>query len=274
MNYDSTYAGAVMRKEQGEVYTLRPDGKFAYAGAVQDFTTQVILTGYTAVSPKGNTAYQTTGGGWIFLSDGGWQRIATQRTNQYSQAQAQKLVQQIINNNIIILQCNLVCARYASLLTASERNQVRTLQRRLEARNNALQAGGLTTQIKTSHPSGYAELSDYLDRLMAGEEIGIASWAVVVIAATVIAATATAAYFSYKALADESAKDVKYSKDLTATLMAKLTPEEYNQLMSETKGIVTKSRLKQMVSSYGNVLWIAGIGVGGVLLYRWLQKHM
>ena len=52
MNYDSTYAGAVLRKEQGEVYTLRPDGKCAYAGAVQDFTTQVILTGYTMVSQK------------------------------------------------------------------------------------------------------------------------------------------------------------------------------------------------------------------------------
>ena len=193
---------------------------------------------------------------------------------QYSQSQAQALVNKIIKNNEQIICNNLLCARYANKLTENQRAQVRELQHRLQARNNALQAGGLTKDVQTSYPAGYAEMSAYLDKLMAGEGVGVATWVVVVIAATVIAATATAAYFAYKSLADESEKDVKFSKDLTRTLTSKLTEEEYQQLLDETKGIVTKARIKQAVGSYGKVLTIAAFVVGGGLLYRWIKNNI
>ena len=70
MNFDVTYAGKVYRMPNGVVYTLRPDGNMAAAYADADRETQVTLTGYTAVSARGNLHYQTTTGGYIFRTDG------------------------------------------------------------------------------------------------------------------------------------------------------------------------------------------------------------
>ena len=249
------------------------------------------LTGYYYIYSytKGANAvvevyYQTTFGGYCIEPDRelddkntDWKatgkRIALKSSTQY-QTEAQKLVNKIIRNNIQIVQNNLVCARYANKFTSSQQDLIRELQNRVQNRQEYLEKQGFCSDVQTSYPKGYADLGGYLDALMKGESIGIATWAVVVIACTVIAATATAAYFAYKAYADESEKDVKFSKELTAILTSKLTEEEYQQLLAETKGIVTKARIKQSISSYGNILWIAAIGVGGVLLYRWLQTKM
>ena len=271
MLFDATYKGAVMELYNGVIYTLRDDGNFAAAYAYQDMMSRVTLTGYHQTSLRGNDHYQTTDGGWIYLPDG-WVQVGTVSVNQYSQAQAQALVDRIIKNNDAVLFNNLICSRYANKLTADQRAEVRELQRRVQARNEALQAGGLTTNVRTGVQPGYAELAPYLDSLMSGESIGVATWVVVVIVATVVAATATAAYFAYKEIADESANDVKYSQELTRTLTEKLTEEEYQQLLDETKGIVTKARIKQAIGSYSKILIGAGLLVGGFLLYRVLKK--
>ena len=273
MTFNATYAGKVYSLINGEVYTLWSDGNFRYAGAYTGSTVKVALTGYYSVSPRGNTMYQTTGGGFIHLEDG-WQQVGTTAVHQYSQTQAQKLLNTIIANNKKIISNNLLCARFANKLSEKEREQVVALQNRLQVRNEALQAGGLTKNIQTSYPAGYAELSAYLDALMRSEAIGIATWVVVVIAATVIAATATAAYFAYKSLAEESEKDVKFSDDLTRTLTSKLTEEEYQQLLQETKGIVTKAKIKQALGSYWNVLQIAAFAIAGYAGYRFIKNYM
>jgi len=192
----------------------------------------------------------------------------------YGVSQAQKLVNTIIANNKKIISNNLLCARFANKLSETEREQVVSLQNRLQVRNEALQAGGLTNNVRTSYPAGYAELSAYLDALMRSEAIGIATWVVVVIAATVIAATATAAYFAYKSLADESEKDVKFSDSLTRTLTSKLTDEEYQQLLQETKGIVTKARVKQALGSYWNVLQIVAFAIAGYAGYKLFKNYV
>lgn len=279
MNFNATYQGKVYALAGGILYSFS-DGvlKGVQVSANIDDNTyvnrhQVALTGYYVISKSGNVGWQTTSGEYIIMNEG-WEYMGVVPIMKYSQKQAQALVNKIIKNNKIIIQNNLLCARYANKLTEDQKADVRQLQYRLQARDKALQAGQLTTDIQTSYPAGYAELSAYLDALMLGESIGIATWAVVVIACTVIAATATAAYFAYKSYADESEKDVKFSKELTSILTSKLTEEEYQQLLAETKGIVTKARIKQSISSYGNILWIAAIGVGGVLLYRWLQTKM
>lgn len=268
MRFDATYAGRVYSLTGGVIYQY--DGDF-YGAATGGMNYRVALTGYNVTSNRGSVGYQTTGGGFIILSDG-WQQIGTVPVAQYSQSQAQALVNKIIRNNQTIICNNLLCARYASRFTEEQQSQLRGLQTRLQARNNALQAEGLTTSVQTSYPAGYAELSAYLDALMAGEAIGVVSWVVVVIAATVIAATATAAYFAYKSLADESERDVKFSKELTATLVSKLTPEEYAQLKAETKGIVTKARIKQSVGSYWNVVKLAAILFAGYSAYKITTK--
>lgn len=274
MTFNKTYSGAVMRGS-ATVYSLRPDGVLAGTYVQLGNNTsyyQVGLTGYYITSAKGNQAYQTIDGNYIILSEG-WEKVGTMAIMQYSQSQAQALVNTIIKNNQIIICNNLLCARYANKLTSQQQQQVRDLQNRLQERNIALQSGGLTTNIQTSYPQGYNELAPYLDKLMNKESIGVATWVIVVIAATVVAALSTAAYFAYKSLAAQSEQDVKFSKQLTATLTSKLTDAEYQQLLGETKGIVTKARIKQLISTYSSWLAYAAIGVGIYFVYRAIKNR-
>lgn len=262
IDFNATYQGRVYASQGGIIYSLI-DGLFKGVG-VDLNTPRVTLTGYTAVSSRGSVGYQTKSGEYIILSEG-WEYIGNAPIMQYSQTQAQAQVNKIIANNKIIISNNLLCARYAQKLTEEQRAAVRTLQSRLMERNAALQNQGLTTNVQSSYPAGYAELSPYLERLMSGEAVGIATWVVVVIAATVLAATATAAYYWYKSLADESEQDVKYSKELTQILTSKLTEEEYAQLLDETKGIVTKSKIKAALGSYWGIA--KTLLIGGAAAY-------
>ena len=232
-----------------------------------------IATGYYYTSSNSSLVWlQTTVGIYISaeLYDDEWKRTWNIKPNYehvkgYSVSQAQALVQKIINNNKDITRCNMLCARYADRFSQTQLAQIKALQQRVMARNKALQDQGLTQNVKTGYPEEYAELSPYLAKIMEDQSIGIATWVVVVIAATVIAATATAAYFAYKSLADESERDVKFSKELTATLVNKLTPEEYQQLINETKGMLTKSKIKSLVKgSWGTLKYVI---MGGAALY-------
>lgn len=202
-----------------------------------------------------------------------WKRTTNIKPKTYSQTQAQYLVNKIMRNNMLILQNNLLCARYAERFTAAEQQQIRELQKRLQARNSALQAEGLLTIKESNYPAGYGDFEPYLAKLMNGEKIGVATWVIIVIAATVIAGLGTAAYFAYKSIADESERDVKFSKELTRTLTEKLTPEEYEQLKQETKGIVTRARINQALGSYGNVIKIAALAFAGYTLYKTIKNN-
>ena len=275
MKFNVSYAGKVYALAGGTIYDYR-DGLFkgtSVSASIEDdvYTNsyRVALTGYSETSSRGSVGYQTTSGRFIILSEG-WQYVGDVPIAQHSQTQAQALVDKIIKNNIVIVQNNLVCARFANKFSAEQRQQIRELQRRCEARKAALQSQGLCTDVQTSYPKGYADLGSYLDKLMNDESVGIATWAIVVIAAVVLAGLGTACYFAYKELADESANDVKYSKELTSILTSKLTEEEYQQLLDETKGIVTKARLKQ--SLFGNAKWLLGIAAVG--LGWWLVRKI
>lgn len=277
MNFEATYQGQVYSLAGGIIYEywnglLR--GTSASA-TVDDQTyangKRVALTGYTVTSQKGTKAYQTKSGGYIVLSEG-WKNVGTLAIAQYSQSAAQALVDKIVKNNITIVQNNLVCARFAYKFTEDQKATIRILQNRAQSRKSMLETQGLCSSIQTSYPRGYADLGGYLDALMSGESVGIATWAIVVIAAVVIAATATAAYYAYQAFAAESEQDVKYSKQLMAVLQSKLTPEEYDQLMKETQGIVTKARIKQAARSYGNVgKWVL-IAIGCYAAYGFIKN--
>lgn len=236
----------------------------------------VYLTGYYYFV-DGLINAQTTSGLYLINPDGNsWQFTANAVSiPSHSDRSAQALVNEIIENNKIILCNNLFCARFASRLTEEERDRVRALQERLQARNEALQAEGLIRQdsIEQNYPSGYAELSEYLDKLMAGEAVGVAistiAW--IVVACVVLAGAGTAVYYTYKRLAEESERDVEFSKELNEILMAKLTPEEYAQLKNETAGIVTKARLRQLFVNYKNILIWAVIAFAGYSAYMMIK---
>lgn len=256
----------------GEVYTLRGDGKFAYAGAESNSMVGVQLTGYYKQGTNG-IMYQCTNGGWVDLADG-WQYIGYAPVRQYTQKDAQYYVNKIIRANANILENNLFCARFANKLTEDQQHQLRGLQNRLESRNNRLLSDGLCSNQQVSTPPGYADLQVYLNALMNYESIGaVISTTTIVVIAVVVASLATAAYFAYKYLASEAEKDLKYSDELTRTLMSKLTEEEYQQLMQETQGIVTKAKLISKLGGGLSVIKWVLVGLGGYALYKAIRNR-
>lgn len=277
MKFNSKYAGQYYTLQGGEVYVLRGDGRFAYAGANTASNIIVQLTGYYKQGTS-SVMYQTTQDGWITLSDG-WQNTGYAPIRQYTAKDAEYYVNQVIRNNAHILENNLFCARFASKLNDDEQYELYRLQSALQARNERIVNDGLCADIKVSSPPGYSKLDGYLNQFMQayanGAEINgvgvISTTAIIVVSCIVVASLATAAYFAYKAFAAESEKDVKYSDELTKTLLNKLTPEEYAQLKQETQGIVTKTRLSSRFSgAFGLLKWGAVIA-GGLLVYKYIK---
>ena len=277
-SYDKSKAGNMYRLAGGILYELGTDSRFrgtsvAYSdedGTYSDVE-YVQLSGAYTVSQKGNTMWQTykPSNRWIDLNDG-WVQYERSGVPTISEAKAQEIINGIIKNNIHITENNLFCARYADKLTAEQRTQIAQLQKRVKERSDALKNDGLVTDIQESYPKGYADLEPYLANLMKSEGIGLVWWAGCIIFAAVLAGAAKAAYFVYRDFFADSEKDVQFSDNLTKTLMDKLTPEEYEQLKSETQGIVTKARLRQKLADIPTALkWGAAI-VGGLVLYKFL----
>lgn len=274
LKYEPSYAGAKLTavRDGAQAATGYHDHATVYSVPKGSY---YILTGYGWYDGEYTNYLQTTNGMYIPINtlagnENSWQ-ITTGYTKlpTYSTKQAQSLVDQIMQANRLILCNNLLCARYANKLTQAQRQQVRELQTRLEARNKALQDDNLVQVTETNYPAGYDDLSPYLERLMAGEAIGLAVTTWIVIGCIVVGAS-VAAYYTYKHFADEAAQDVKYSKELTKILTSKLTEEEYQQLLNETRGIVTKKRI---FAALGSLNWktalIAGAGIlGAAILVR------
>ena len=256
--------------------TIANNSLVVYDNGVTQKGRYAYLTGYYAVEDDVKYLQTTTNNVWLVNvgNTPDWKETNSIRPKTYSTAQAQSVVNTILTNNQIILCNNLLCARFANKLTEKQRNDVRALQERLQQRNSALQAEGLVRVDSTGMPGGYAEMSPYLDRLMSGEAIGFATWITIIIYATVIAGLGTAVYYGYKALADESERDVKYSKELTKILTSKLTDEEYQQLLNETKGIVTKAKIKSTLGSYWDVVKWAAIGFAGYTAYKFAKQYI
>lgn len=274
LRFNSSLAGKAY-KAINAYASIADNSLIVYGGEADQTGRYAYLTGYSYVD--GDVTYLQTTINNVWLVNVGstpdWKLATDIKPKTYTQTQAQYLVNKIIRNNQQILQNNLVCARFTDRFTPTQQQQIRSLQERLQARNEALQAEGLLRIEKATYPTGYAELEPYLAKLMAGESVGVASWVVIVILATVIAGMGTAAYFAYKHFADQSEQDVKFSKELTAVLAQKLTPEEYEQLLNETKGIVTKARIRQAISSYGTAATVAIAAGIGYMIYRLITRE-
>lgn len=276
MKYNSKYVGQFYKMLDGEVYELRPDGKFAYAGVDSSSNMLVQLTGYYRIGADGKEMFQTTTNGWIRLSDG-WENTGYSPIRQYSAKDVEYYINKMIRNNAKILENNLVCALFANKLNDEEKLDLYLLQTRLKNRNQHLLDDGLCTDIKVASPPGYSLLENKLDSFMQSYSSGIgvvlSTTAVLVVSAVVVASLATAAYFAYKALFNESAEDVKYSDELTKKLISKLTPEEYNQLLNETQGIVTKAKLSSKFGGAFGLVKLVAIAAGVFGIYKLLNNE-
>ena len=270
IQFNSKYTGQYYQMTNGEVFSRTSVGVFKYASAVTGGTTVVQLTGYYEKSAAGNTMYQTTTGGWINLS-AGWQYQAYAPIRMYSAKDAQYYVDRVIKCNATIFENNLLCARFADKLTDDERYMLYDLQTRLDQRNSELLSDGLCNEQKVSSPPGYSAWYSYLQSFMTDAISGVT--ATIVVIAIVVASLSTAAYFAYKYLASEAERDVKYSEELTKVLLSKLTPEEYDQLMRETQGIVTKQKLIAKFSGALSFLKWMVVGAAGFVLYNKFIKR-
>lgn len=270
MIFNKNIAGDIYSPYGNEayVYTLRSDGKYAGTASYSDSASvpEVFLTGWH----NGNMyqCYFMTGDDegehWIDITEG-WRD--TDEQIQYSQTTAQEYIDTIINANKVILCNNLLCARFANKLNDTQKKKLYDLQMRLEQRNQSLINDGIVRVEEVSSPEGYAELKENLQSFMQnGVGVVLTTGAVIAVSAVVIASLATAAYFAYRAYAAEATADVKFSDELTRTLMSKLTEEEYAQLEKETKGMVTKASLKARLDSGLSVakLLILGIAIVAV----------
>lgn len=265
---DTAKAGKVYEAYSAFVYTRGDDGRFrgvSVASNVANRSMQFTLTGVYMLANDGTRMYQTTTGSYIDMSDGWEQKSEI----FYSPAQAQEYINKLIENNKHVLQNNLFCARFAHHLSEQQKQTLYGLQERLQDRDTQLRTDGYVSSVNTSTPPGYTDLTPYLVSFMnSGVGLVLSTTSVIVISCVVIASLSTAAYFAYKALYDESAKDVKFSDDLTRVLLSKLTEEEYQQLLSETQGMVTRANIRGRLHNTLNIGKFALIGLGCYFVYK------
>lgn len=272
--YDQNISGAtIIAKEGAQIRDMKTGSGTVWDVNASDYA---ICTGYYYNGAGSYTFLQLTNGLYaVFDTNNPDWTVATGRKSvAKSGAQAQSVINTIIVNNRHIIQNNLFCARFADKLSEKERSMLYDLQVRLEERNEQLSNYTFIKEATTSSPAGYSQLLPYLKTFMnrwndTGVGIVISTTAVIIISAVVVASVATAAYYAYKAFADQSEKDVKYSDELTRTLMDKLTPEEYAQLLKETKGIVTKARLKERLGTSSKYILI---GAAAIIIGMYLYK--
>lgn len=274
MKFNKSIAGVyyTATNEDAFVYTLREDGRFAGTSGSTSFGENrevVALSGWQMTGKSGCLMSEVIGGKWIDITDG-WNITGNKVT--YSKRQAQELVDGIIKNNKQILCNNILCARYRERLTVEQRQTLYNLQTRLVERNKSLQDSELVKVSSVGVPSGYSELEDYLNSFMQSGGIGSVSIVSIVIIAAVIAAASTTAYLCYKRYYDESEQDVKYSNELTKALTSKLTNEEYQQLLQETRGIVTKASIRARLNGSSRMLLHAGVAILAVGLLMKFNK--
>ena len=277
----SEYAGGRVRGVNGAIVVyIKPNG--VQTGGAQYDGISVIFTLTGWVWMNGDILYLQTleqPNTYIQLTQDNdtWEYLGAS-SKSVTVSQAQDIINGIIRNNQYILNNNLLCARFANKLTKQQRQTLYNLQYRLEQRNEALKNDELLSAQSEGYPEGYSEFGAELESFMRNPGIGLvtlSATAIICISAVVVGALSTAAYFAYKAYYEESAQDVKYSRQLTETLQAKLTEEEYRQLLQETAGLLTKQRISQQIASIGgNLKNLLLVGLGLLIALRapkWIE---
>ena len=236
--------------------------------------TVVTLTGWY----DGNFYYIVEYPGYyIDLDD--WQHLSY--SAQISPSQAQEEINKLIKNNQIIFENNLLMARFANVLSISEKNTLYALQKRLEQRDNMLREADVFTQMQEAKIMGYSNYENYLNNFMSSYNSGvglvISTTTAIIVGAVIVASLSTAAYFAFKAAYEESVQDVKLSKKLLQTLAKyNVSEEDMAIIEQETQGIVTKAvfmqKIKTTLSNYKNIILLGALGYIGYELYNRYNK--
>lgn len=206
---------------------------------------------------------------WVEYSD------APQKT----QAQAQNIVNKLLKNNQIIFENNLLAARFANRMNLSEKNTLYGLQKRLEQRDSQLREADVFSSLQEAKIMGYANYQNYLNNFMSSYNSGvglvISTTTAIIIGAVVVASLSTAAYYAFKALYEESVKDVELSKKMLQTLAKyNISDEDLRIIEQETQGIVNKAVFMEKINTtFGNIKNILLYGALGYVGYQLYKKY-
>jgi len=287
IQFNENYRGVKLQyigSESPTLYYFNSTINNAYA-IIYPSNSIFTLTGYYVLNPYFNYYfYQTVEGGmfWLEMYADRWANIGKVVLTIPVDFEIKNVdyLNGTLANNARIYENQLFCA-FAAIklagrgkLTQKEFNTLSTLQTRLEERNNTVLTSGFATNIQESYPEGYINLKQYLkdfSKIDISKLPNIGSLTgYIIVAAVTIVAMATVAYFLWKKLYDESKQDVKFSDDLTKVLKSKLTEEEWNQLVKETAGMITKTKINEKVKSVGNMT--ATLAVAGILALLFILK--
>ena len=270
----TTYPGTTDYIKYGNGKTLTLTGQYEQFNTDYGYDVYCLATNgdWIIIEYNRDNTLHDVGYGWL-LSDLNY--YASKPANSSTLKNAQNMLNELVMINKRILENNLICRRLAKYMDAEDKQILNTLQANLEYRNSEIQNSGTVKDIRVASPN---QLAQYGGDKYDINRIAIAGVATtMIVSAVVIAAVSAAAYYFYKGLLDEAKHDVKYSDELTAKLVAKLTPEEYEQLKRETAGMLTRESLKSRFSggwTATKLLVIAALALFALPLLRDTKKRI
>jgi len=161
---------------------------------------------------------------------------------------AKNLMEALIANNKSILENNLLCSRVITILNSRNvsipieyKKNLYGLQGRLTARNEKILTSPFIDTKQTAAPAAFNKYQPDLNSFMNSPGIGVVPVVAAIVVYVVVPILVSAIiYLIFSNLHKESKTDVVYSKELTNTLISKLTPDEYQQLLAENEANAKK----------------------------------
>ncbi len=192
------------------------------------------------------------------------------------------MMQELINNNKTILENNLLCAALIDKIDVANmdipneyRSRLVGLQTNLQARDKHISDSMFLDKKQTASPTGFDKYSPQLTNFMADPGIGIAPVVIYIVVSVVFGILLSGiVYLLFKSDHSQSKTDISYSKDLTSILLKKLTPEEYQQLVTENKENAQRIADAASGNSLLNTAKYLGIGfLGFTLIDKFIQSR-
>jgi hypothetical protein len=192
------------------------------------------------------------------------------------------MMQELINNNKTILENNLLCAALIDKIDVANmdipneyRSRLVGLQTNLQARDKHISDSVFLDKKQTASPTGFDKYSPQLTNFMADPGISIPPVVIYIIVSVVFGILLSGiVYLLFKSDHSQSKTDISYSKDLTSILLKKLTPEEYQQLVTENKENAQRIADAASGNSFLNTAKYLGIGfLGFTLIDKFIQNR-
>jgi len=268
---------------------LLADGRYTMTGKNVAKGERIWLTGFYIPYNGGEDdmyqAFDVNNKKYFILTDhirsGNW-LFAKVSSPSYGYNDAVKMINNLIENHKTILENNLLCAGIISKMESKGvtvpveyKKNLFALQKRLMLRDSQIKESIFLDSKETASPIGFSKYSPQLTGFMNDPGIGLAPVAIYIIVSVVITLlSAGILYLIFSKSYNESKTDIVYSADLTAALLKKLTPEEYQLLLKENAENADKIASAASGNSLKNTVIYLGIGfLGFTLIDKFLANR-